>query len=141
MRLTRGSDYGLRGMIYLASQPADKVSLIHEIAQSQEIPDNYLAKIFQDLAKNGLIRSHRGRKGGFALARPADEITLRQAIEAIQGPLALNDCLDPRQRCELAGKCCLHQALREAQNKLFQVLDGITLRDLVQAADVHQKLE
>ena len=117
MRLTRGSDYGVRGMIYLARQPIDKISLIEEIAANEDIPDNYLAKIFQNLAKNGLVRSQRGPRGGFALARPAEEITLRETIEAIQGPLVLSECLDSRRGCKVDTRCSLQRALARGAKK------------------------
>ena len=95
MRLTRGADYGTRGIIYLARQPANAIVLVGDIASAEQLSESYLAKIFQELAKGGLVRSHRGAKGGFSLARPPEQITLRQVIEAIEGPIAINRCLAP----------------------------------------------
>ena len=130
MKLTRGADYGTLGILYLAKQPRDRVVLISEVAEAQRVPESYLAKIFQDLAKAGLVRSHRGARGGFTLARPPEEITLRQVIEAIEGPLALNRCLDPREGCENSPDCPLHAALAKAQETLVSTLDAVTLNTL-----------
>lgn len=130
MKLTRGADYGTLGILYLARQPRERVVLISEIAESQDVPESYLAKVFQDLAKAGLVRSHRGARGGFTLARPPEEITLRQVIEAIEGPLALNRCLDPREGCQRSPECPVHRALATAQGTLLSALDAVTLRSL-----------
>jgi Rrf2 family protein len=127
VRLTRAADYGARGALYLARQPRDRVVLVGEIARAEGVPESYLAKIFQSLARAGLVRSHRGARGGFSLARPAAEITLRQIIEAIEGPLALNRCLDPREGCECSPTCPIYGRLAAVQERLVASLDAITL--------------
>ncbi len=132
MKITRGTDYGIRGILYLAMQPNGKVSLLHEIAESQDIPETYLAKLFQDLTKAGLVRSHRGAKGGFCLAKPASEITLRHVIEALQGPISLNKCLDIREECSRVEDCAVYVVLRKAQEQLLSTLDVATLEKLAQ---------
>jgi len=126
MQLTRGTDYGIMGMVYLAMQPFDKVTLLHEIAESQEMPESYLAKVFQDLCKEGFVCSRRGAKGGFCLARPASEITLLQVIEALQGPISLNRCLDIREGCPHLETCAVAPVLRKAQARLLETLNAAT---------------
>ena len=130
MKLTRGTDYGIRGILHLAMQPFEQVTLLHDIAEQQDVPESYLAKLFQDLNKAGLVRSHRGAKGGFSLARPASEITLRQVIEALQGPISLNRCLDIRDVCPHQDQCAVSLVLREAQEQLLQTLDAATFKAL-----------
>ncbi len=137
MRLTRGSDYAMRGMIYLAKQPRGQICLVSDVAQAQGVPESYLAKIFQDLSRSGLVVSHRGAKGGFALARDPDRITLRQVIEAVEGPIALSPCLDERVGCELSEVCEVHLVLAEAQAKLLRVLDGAALQDVLNSWEKH----
>jgi len=129
MRLTRGADYGTRGIIRLAKMPPNAVVLVSVIATAEDLPESYLAKIFQDLAKEGLVHSHRGAKGGFSLARPAEQITLRQIIEAIEGPIALNRCL-AREGCEYLSTCPVYPVLAKAQEQLLITLDMTTLYDL-----------
>jgi Rrf2 family protein len=131
MKISRGTDYGIQGILYLARQPLDKVSLLHEVAQVQNVPESYLAKIFQDLAKAGLVRSHRGAKGGFSLARPSSQITLRQIIEALQGPISLNRCLDIREGCANSETCPVAEVLRKAQQQMLATLDAASLDGLV----------
>jgi len=130
--MTRGADYGLLGILYLARQPRERIVLISEVAEAQGVPESYLAKIFQDLAKAGLVRSHRGARGGFTLARSPRDITLRQIIEAIEGPIALNRCLDPREGCASSAHCPLCGPLAEAQRTLISALDGVTLHSLIE---------
>ena len=127
MKLTRGTDYGIRGILYLGTQPFERVTLLHEIAENQLVPESYLAKIFQDLNKAGLVRSHRGARGGFSLARPAAQITLRQVIEALQGPISLNRCLDIREVCPRQEGCPVSRVLRQAQEQLLETLDAATV--------------
>jgi len=131
MKISRGTDYGIQGILYLARQPLDKVSLLHKVAQVQNVPESYLAKIFQDLAKAGLVRSHRGAKGGFSLARPSSQITLRQIIEALQGPISLNRCLDIREGCVNSETCPVAEVLRKAQQQMLATLDAASLDGLV----------
>jgi Rrf2 family protein len=117
-------------MLYLARQPRSRVVLISEIAAAQAVPESYLAKIFQDLSKAGLVRSHRGARGGFTLAHSPHEITLRQIVEAVGGPVVLNRCLDPREGCERSADCPVHAALATAQQSLLSALDAVTLNRL-----------
>lgn len=132
MQLTKGTEYGTRGVLHLAKLPPNSVVLVSEIAAAEELPESYLAKIFQYLAKEGIVRSHRGAKGGFSLARSADQITLREVIEAIEGPIALYRCLHPFEGCERAGDCAIYTVIAQAQAQLVAVLDGTTLDDLAQ---------
>jgi len=130
MQLTRGTDYGILGMLYLAMRPLEQVTLLHEIAEAQDIPESYLAKIFQDLSKEGLICSRRGAKGGFCLARPAAEITLLDVIQALEGPISLNRCLDIREDCPHLETCGVAPVLRQAQAQLLETLRSATFDDL-----------
>jgi Rrf2 family iron-sulfur cluster assembly transcriptional regulator len=130
MRLTRGADYGLRGMIYLAQRPLGEVALVKDVASEQSVPESYLAKIFQDLCRSGLMVSHRGARGGFSLAREPAEISLREMIEAIEGPIFLLPCLGSRQRCDQRQECSLYEAMNQAQQILLEQLDRTSLQSL-----------
>ena len=135
MRLTRGSDYGLRGMLYMARQPVGQVCLVSQVAAAENLPESYLAKIFQDLARNKLLMSHRGAKGGFSLIDHPQEISLLQIIEAVEGPIALAPCLDVREGCELVGLCEIYDALDSAQAQMVSVLRSTSLADLAARGD------
>jgi len=134
MRLTRSGDYAVRGMIYLAMQPENGVSQIKGVSETQQIPKNLLNKIFQSLVKTGLVKSHRGSKGGFSLARPARDITLKEIIEKVEGPIYLNKCLIRQGECSRDGICPAHEVWQEAQRKLLEVLEGTTLQEMAEKA-------
>jgi Rrf2 family protein len=119
-------------VIYLAKLPLSAVVLVSEIAQAEGLPESYLAKIFQDLAKKGIIHSHRGAKGGFSLARPAGEINLREMIEAIEGPVALCRCLAPWQDCERKEHCAMFPVMARIQQELLEALSRTTLQELAE---------
>ncbi|MHB1295857.1 MAG: RrF2 family transcriptional regulator [Anaerolineae bacterium] len=138
MRLTRGADYGARGILYLAKLPPASVVLVGEIAAAEGLPESYMAKIFQDLAKEGIVRSHRGARGGFSLARPAEQITLRQVIEAIEGPIALNRCLNPWEGCDKCDTCALRPVLASAQEQMLAILDATDIGTLAQQDEAAQ---
>jgi Rrf2 family iron-sulfur cluster assembly transcriptional regulator len=133
MKLTRGGEYGIRGVLYLAQQNDGKVSMLSAIAKAQDVPPRFLAKIFQALAKAGVVKSHRGAKGGFSLARPASEITIKNVIEAIEGPIHLNICLIGEGECARDKICPVHTIWEEAQDKMMGVLGQANFADLAKA--------
>lgn len=133
MKLTRGGEYGIRGVLYLAQQNNGKVNMLSAIAKAQEVPPRFLAKIFQALAKAGIVKSHRGAKGGFSLARSADEITIKDVIEAIEGPIYLNVCLMGPGECSRDKICPMHKVWEEAQDKMMGVLARANFSELAKA--------
>ncbi len=132
MELTRKGEYAIRGIVYLAAQPSGKVVLISEIAEATEVPKSFLSKIFQDFARIGLVHSFRGTGGGFSLARPASRITLREVVEAVEGPIVPNRCLLGKGACARDDTCSVHPVWKKVQNEVLSILDGITLEELVQ---------
>ena len=135
MKLTRGGEYGIRGVLYLARHNDGKVSMLSAIAKAQDVPPRFLAKIFQALAKAGVVKSHRGAKGGFSLARPASEITIKDVIEAIEGPIYLNVCLVGHGECSRDKICPVHAVWEEAQEKMMSVLGGANFADLAKSEE------
>jgi len=114
----------------LARQPSKRLALVSEISKEQNIPETFLAKIFQRLSKAGLLRSSRGSRGGFSLGKPAHMITMREVIEAIEGPIALNRCLLRVGECEEEDLCPIHQVWEKAQQRILEILDRTTMEDL-----------
>ncbi len=133
MKLTRGGEYGIRGVLYLAQQEDGKVNMLSAIAKAQDVPPRFLAKIFQALAKAGVVRSHRGAKGGFSLARPASEVSIRDVIEAVEGPIFLNVCLSGPGECTRDRICPMHAIWGDAQEKMMEVLGRANFADLAKA--------
>lgn len=139
LQLTRDGEYAVRAVLYLASQPEGKVSLVNEISEAQDVPKSYLSKIMQHLTRAGLVRSRRGAKGGFALARPAESITLWETIEAVEGPVHLNVCLIKKGECPRDDTCPVHPVWRDAQQKLSEILTNKTIAELVKDGERLQK--
>jgi Rrf2 family iron-sulfur cluster assembly transcriptional regulator len=130
LQLTRGGEYGLRAMRYLARVPEGQVASLREIGREQEVPESFLAKILQTLVHAGLASSQRGARGGFCLARPSDTITVREVIEAIDGPISLNGCVLWPEDCSRSERCPMHEVWVRAQGEMMSVLDGVRLSEL-----------
>jgi Rrf2 family protein len=118
-------------MSYLARRPAGEISALRDIGTEQDIPESFLAKIFQNLVHAGLVVSQRGAHGGFSLARPAADITVRAVIEAVDGPISLNGCVLWPDTCGRSGACRMHEVWLLAQERMMDVLDNVTLAELV----------
>jgi Rrf2 family protein len=134
MQLTRSVGYGLEGILYLAAQGPDEPAFVREVSRATAIPETFLAKIFQRLASKGLIRSRRGFRGGFSLARPAGRITLREIVEALEGPIALDRCLDHgdgRRRESSRARRIFDQV----QRRVSLILEQTTLADILETTD------
>lgn len=133
MQMTRGVEYGIEGILYLARRDQDEPALIREISQATAIPETFLSKIFQRLATKGLIRSRRGFRGGFRLARPAERITLREIVEALQGPIEFHRCLDHLRARGRSGRCHVKHVFDQVQQKVASILEQTTLEDILHA--------
>jgi Rrf2 family transcriptional regulator, iron-sulfur cluster assembly transcription factor len=134
MELTRKGEYAVRGIIYLARLPYGNVALLSDIAEAAHIPQTFLAKIFQNFAKLGFVNSYRGTGGGFSLARPASAITLREVVEAVEGPIAPNRCVNTPGECERSAICPVHTVWRRVQLQAVEILDGVTIEELALAS-------
>jgi len=130
MQIPRRVDYGLRAVIYLSNRDPEKCCPIVEIAKQQRVPRKFLEKIVQDLLRSGLIKSKRGSSGGYTLARPAEAISLFDVIQAIEGPLAVNACLDEHLGCDLLTRCTMHGVWSDVQRKITEMLTQTTIADL-----------
>lgn len=130
MELTRKGEYAIRGMIFLARLPVGESALLIDIAEATQAPVSFLAKIMQGLTKVGLVSSTRGAKGGFIIGRPAEQITLREVVEAIEGPIMPNRCLSNDRSCGITGSCRVHQVWRRVQGEIVKTLDSVTLAEL-----------
>ncbi|MFN0168067.1 MAG: RrF2 family transcriptional regulator [Bryobacteraceae bacterium] len=136
MQLTRGADYGVRAMIYLASLPLRTRVSSPELAKATDTTEAFLAKVLQRLVQARLIESFRGQGGGFALRVTAREISLLDVIEAIDGPIALNLCtthsVTPGQTCERKEWCAAHLVWARAQSSLREILGSASLEALAE---------
>ncbi len=127
MRLTKYTDYAMRLMIYLGSQPTG-LSSIREISDTFSVSQNHMMKVVQDLANAGFLEAVRGRNGGIRLARAANEINLGALLRHTEELSGLIDC----RGCRIAPACSLPSVLSEATAAFAAVFDKYTLADLVE---------
>jgi Rrf2 family protein len=131
MQVSRKVDYALRAVIHLADEEAaDRICSVSEIASRERIPRQFLEKIVQELIHKGLVRSRRGPRGGYVLARPADKMTFRDVIEAVEGPIALNNCTGDHADCSLIGACGMERIWREGQRRVMDLFQSTTIADV-----------
>jgi Rrf2 family protein len=117
----------MRAILYLTASPQGK---IQEIARAQYVPREYLAKIIQKLAQAGIVTTHRGVGGGITLARPPEEITLLDIVEAIEGPVALNSCFIRPGECPRESYCAIHDELAHIGTTLASMFADVNFADL-----------
>jgi Rrf2 family protein len=126
MQITRQADYALRAIIYLARLEKDQKAPTSKIAKAQHIPPSFLAKIVSQLSIAGLIHTSRGARGGVSLARSAEEISVLDVIQAIDGPVFLNECTENAETCPFQNSCPLRDVWCEARAILIEKLSGAT---------------
>ena len=131
LRISRKIDYGLRAAVYLASVVPGAVIPFREIARQMDVPEDFLAKILKTLVDAGVVRSTRGPHGGYALARGASEVSFLDVIEAVEGPVALNVCLDGDDACGHSTCCTMQAVWRLGQERMLDVYRQTHLSDLV----------
>ncbi|HET9451756.1 MAG TPA: Rrf2 family transcriptional regulator [Aggregicoccus sp.] len=130
LQISRKIEYGLRAMIFLASQPPERTVPFKEIARRMEVPQDFLAKILKTLVERGLTRSTRGAHGGYQLARPAREISFLDVIEAVEGPVVVNVCQDSHDACKLSRSCTMYGVWKLGQQRMLEVYRAATLDTL-----------
>ncbi len=128
MQVSRKVDYALRAVIHLANdEHRGRACSVAEIAERESIPKQFLEKIIRDLIRTGLVRSRRGPHGGYVLARPADTVTFRHVIEAVEGPISLNVCVGAHAECSLIGACGMNRVWAEGQRRVMDLFQNTTI--------------
>lgn len=130
MQITRQADYAVRAVLYLARN-GDQRTATSMIAEKQRIPPSFLAKIVSQLSIAGLLHTSRGARGGVSLARAPQEITLLEVIEAIDGPIQLNECVGDAGSCSFDDDCPLRPVWCDAQEQLVNKLKGTNFADMI----------
>ena len=122
MQITRQADYAIRAVLYLAQLGPNQRAATSTVAQEKRIPPSFLAKIISQLSIAGLLHTSRGARGGVSLAREAKEISLLDVVEAIDGPILLNECVGEAGTCTFEEDCPLHGIWQDAQVQLVDRL-------------------
>ena len=132
MRLTDWTDYTLRVLMYCGVQGSDRLVTTAELAQKYAISHHHLTKIVNELARQGLLETVRGRSGGVRLAQPPGQIRLGAVVRAAEPDFRLVECFDKTTNtCPLTGVCRLKRVLRGALDAYLAELDHVTLADLL----------
>lgn len=126
MQITRQADYAVRAVLYLAKKGSEQRAATSQIAHEQQIPPSFLAKIVSQLSVAGLLQTSRGARGGVSLARPAEQISLLEVVEAIDGPILLNECVGNNGACTFGDDCVMKPIWCDAQMELVYRLKTTT---------------
>jgi Rrf2 family protein len=130
MQLTRAADYGVRVMVHLATLRTDERALLRALADVTDAPESFLSKVLQALSRAGLISSWRGKSGGFLILPRGRAASMLEVVEAIDGRIHLNVCLDPEKGCARRAHCPAHPVWVQAQHAMVQILARTVIADL-----------
>ena len=129
LELSSEGRYALRALLYLAW--IGELVTAEKISAEAHIPRRLLARVLAKLSHAGLVESEQGRGGGSRLARPATKLTLREAVEAVEGPFAVTRCIVENRACGEGAPCALHDAWEEGQRAILEYLDTQTLEEFL----------
>ncbi len=129
-KISRKTEYAIRGMMHLAKQPAGEFIMLKDIGKATRTSPVFLAKIFQLLNSAGLVESSRGASGGFRLSRNPQRISLKEIVEAIEGPVQVNECVVEGRSCVFSKRCSAHTAWKKIQAILEFAMHEISLKEI-----------
>lgn len=130
MLIKRKTDYAIRSILCL-SQKKDNIIDVNEIAREKVVPSIFLAKVLQKLKKAKIVKSLKGRKGGFYLSKSPKEISLLEIIEIMQGPISINLCAIDKRKCKLSDKCSVHPLWVKMRKRIENELKKVNIENLI----------
>lgn len=131
MQITRQADYAIRAVYYLSELGMQNRAATSKIAADRHIPSSFLAKIISQLSVAGLLNTSRGARGGVSLARDPEKISLLEVVEAIDGPIRLNECVDENGSCTFQDDCPMQPVWCEAQEELINRLESANFAQFI----------
>ena len=131
MKLTTKGRYATRAMLDLALHRDEGAVLVRDIARRQEVSEKYLKQLLAPLKAAGLVRTIRGARGGFTLAKPPSEIKLIEIVQVMEGSMAPSECVDDARICSRSDSCVTRQVWTEIKEATDKVLESTNLQDLV----------
>ena len=132
MKLSSRTRYGMRAILELALEYGKAPLQIKTISKREDISNKYLEQLVAMLKASGLVRSMRGPRGGYMLAKSPEEIQLKEVFLALEGPMVSAECLDHPEYCPRSSDCATREIWQELQNAVLGVLESVTLADLVE---------
>ncbi len=137
MIYSKSAEYAIRAFVYLAAVPEGKFAMARHIAAESEIPAHFLAKILQQLARHGHLKSSKGPTGGFSLTRPPASISLLDIVDAVDGIAGYKRCLGGMTECNDQAACGLHDSWKLMRSSILEYLERTSVADV--AASLDQK--
>lgn len=133
MKVSTKGRYGLRAIVDLAAHEGEGQVSLKSVAERQGLSENYLEQLFSSLKKSGLVKSVRGAQGGYLLAKSSEKITVGDVLRSLEGTLCPVECIDPDvpSRCSKSDMCVTADVWAKIRDKINEVVDSITLADLV----------
>ena len=131
MRITRAGEYAVRCVLYMAGREKNQIISRKEISKDMDIPDQFLGKIAQQLARAGFLEIIQGAKGGYRLLMKPEKITLLDVVEAVAGEIFLNDCLMNPASCSRSRACAVNAVWEKARKQLRATLREATFDKLL----------
>jgi Rrf2 family transcriptional regulator, cysteine metabolism repressor len=132
MKLSTRTRYGMRAIIELAKHEQKRPLQLKAIAERQEISVKYLEQLMSLLRSAGFVRSVRGSKGGYVLARPADQILLSDVFRCLEGPVTTAECTEDESYCDRSADCAAREVWQRVEAAIHDVLSSIKLSDLIE---------
>ncbi|MGA2270567.1 MAG: Rrf2 family transcriptional regulator [Bryobacteraceae bacterium] len=139
MIYSRSAEYAIRAFVHLAQVPEGKYAMVKNIAGQEGIPAHFLAKILQQLARKGLLRSSKGPTGGFAMRVDPGEVRLLDIVEALDGLAAYQQCASGLAECNDDMPCSMHDTWVALRSRIMDYLGRNTIADLVKALELKKR--
>lgn len=134
MKVSTRTRYGIRAILDLAEYTGERPLQLRIIAKDQDISIKYLEQLMSILRAAGFVRSVRGARGGYVLAKPANEIRLADVFKCLEGPVVTADCVESDDYCARSTDCVAKQVWAQVEKAIMNVLESVTLQDLVDRA-------
>lgn len=132
MIYSKTGEYAIRSILFLARQPKDKLIMSSEVAEKEDIPTHYLAKILQRMAKYGYVDSFKGRGGGFKITELAKKSSILEIVERVEGPVINLKCITGLKECDEENPCPLHQEWADLRNKIYNLISSKTVQEVAE---------
>ena len=140
MIYSRAAEYAIRAFIELALIPPGRYMMARQVAEQSDIPAHFLAKILQQLARKGMLKSSKGPTGGFSLRIPASEISLLRIVEAVDGLDDYRRCVGGMLECNDQVHCGMHDSWKALRSRIMDYLEGTSIAELAKALDDKRSL-
>jgi Rrf2 family protein len=139
MIYSRSAEYAIRAFVYLARVPEGKYAMARQIAGETGVPAHFLAKILQQLARHGYLKSSKGPTGGFSLGRAAQSISLLDLVDAVDGVADYKRCLGGMTECSDEAACGLHDSWKQMRSSILHYLEQTSIAAVADSLDLKRR--